>query len=141
VADALAKHICTGQLSPDQDLLFVWSQTHCTRLRSNGSSRSPQFLKPLAKVWADERFGALFGPESTVIVDNSLEKVDSTLENAIIGSSFDLTIHASEPTPDAELCQNGALWAYFDRLSRAEGDVREFLMAEPYVRSSPFAQM
>mmetsp|Transcript_7020 Transcript_7020/g.14073 ORF Transcript_7020/g.14073 Transcript_7020/m.14073 type:complete len:365 (+) Transcript_7020:217-1311(+) len=137
VAQAIAKHIFAApKFNLEEDCLFVFDQSACGR-KGRTSQNTPNFTKPLVRVWHDPDFSNKFSAENTLILDNDLAKFAMDEANALHISVFDPTIDNETDEPagdgiDVDFGEKGALWRFLDALARCDGgDVRAFVQDQP----------
>jgi hypothetical protein len=73
-------------LSKDQlfKLVFIFSQENCLALKGTHKYH-PNFTKPLCKVWS---VFSEYGPDNTLIIDDSIEKIIGYESNHLLPDDF-----------------------------------------------------
>lgn len=133
VADSLRKHLIpdTGHFSMQP--VFCFSQRECVSLGRSASRNTLLFSKPLSVVWESDVAKAHgFNADNTIIIDDSQEKLQSNLANAIITKSFNASSPDARTLALEELGPGGTLWTYLDALARHPGSVQAFLREHPF---------
>ncbi|GAB5032248.1 haloacid dehalogenase-like hydrolase superfamily isoform 1 [Nannochloropsis oceanica] len=131
---ANATSLLEGLLSPENidKLVFLWDGKKCSY---NGEmdpikSGKPMAFKELRRLWESREVAGLFGPNNTLLIDDSHYKASLNPPHTAIHPAAwdDPDAHAD----DDALGPNGSIRAYLEALTLAEGPIPEFVRTTPF---------
>lgn len=99
----LVKHLFGKR---ERELLFQYDQKKCLPRGTHKDGDRPIYTKPLAAVWKEYK---AYGPENTVLIDDSPEKTMDNPEHTVLVTKTWTIFDHGEPRADEGLSKSGAV--------------------------------